>query len=229
MKAKPTARKMYVLYFTCLSHPLKIDGTSEGHRFKQEHHSLQVPDPDLWMHCVCFSEKFWPPKHMRVPGLGLVAAGLACLFSSYDGLLDGQGEGGETMSPRRPEGLWVKTVSEGRADSTGKSNWCQEGLGRDTASTSGWRKTEILSGAHEPSGACHNPESYAELGGEEQPGRAEEEGGNSFLKPLFMCFLSYLIPLNFLCPKELIILVLFLMIFRLFNFKRLSVFSVNSL
>lgn len=122
MKAKPTARKMYVLYFTCLSHPLKIDGTSEGHRFKQEHHSLQVPDPDLWMHCVCFSEKFWPPKHMRVPGLGLVAAGLACLFSSYDGLLDGQGEGGETMSPRRPEGLWVKTVSEGRADSTGKSN-----------------------------------------------------------------------------------------------------------
>lgn len=88
---------------------------------------------------------------------------------------------------------------------------------------------EISSGAPEPSGACHNPESYAELGGEEQPGRAEEEGGNSFLKPLFMCFLSYLIPLNFLCPKELIILVLILMIFRLFNFKRLSVFSVNSL
>lgn len=68
VKAKPTARKMYVLYFTCLSHTLQIDGTSEGHRFKQEHHSLQVLDQDLWMDCVYFTEKFWPPKRMRIPG-----------------------------------------------------------------------------------------------------------------------------------------------------------------
>lgn len=68
MKAKPTARKMYVLYFRCLSHPLEIDETSEGHRFKQEHHSSQVLDHNIWMHCVCFTDKFWPLKHMRIPG-----------------------------------------------------------------------------------------------------------------------------------------------------------------
>lgn len=57
--------------------------------------------------------------------------------------------------------------------------------------------------------------------------KGREGGGNSFLKPLSLC--SLLIPLNFLCPKESIILVLILMIFCLFNFKRLPVFSVNPL
>lgn len=135
MKAKPTARKMYVLYFTRLSHPLEMDGTSEGQRFKQEHRSLRVLDQDLRVHCVRFTERFWPPKRMRIPGFrphGSLS-GLFVRFVQYASLQTGSGrwEAGDAAAPesrRCPGGLWgdskederVKTVSEGRAYSTEK-------------------------------------------------------------------------------------------------------------
>lgn len=174
MKAKPTARKMYVLYFTRLSHPLEMDGTSEGHRFKQEHRSLRVLDQDLRVHCVRFTERFWPPKRMRIPGFrprGSLS-GLFVRFVQYASLQTGSGrwEAGDAAAPesrRCPGRLWgdskederVKTVSEGRAYSTEKqrdAEWRWE----DTPSPPpapralGDRK-EILSGAQGQSSACH--------------------------------------------------------------------------
>lgn len=108
--------------------------------------------------------------------LGLMAACLACSFSLCDTLLYRQGEVGERqgMSRRCPGGLWVKTESEERAYSTAKPERCWADLGRDTPRGSG---KEISSGAQGPSSACHNPENYTKLVGEEQPGRAEEKGG----------------------------------------------------
>lgn len=45
-----------------------------------------------------------------------------------------------------------------------------------------------------------------------------------FPRSTFICFVSFLITLNFLCPEELVILLLSLMVFGLFNFRRLPVF-----
>lgn len=69
MKAKATARRMYGLYFPCLSHPPEIDGTSEGHRLQREPRSSQALEPDFWVHSPCFPGKPGPPKHGRIPGL----------------------------------------------------------------------------------------------------------------------------------------------------------------
>ena len=79
----------------------------------------------------------------------------------------------------------MKSVSEGRADSTGK---------REMLSRAG--KThphQPLGDGREfhrelrPSSDCHNPKSYTKLG-EEQPGREEEQGGILSSKHAFHVF-----------------------------------------
>lgn len=60
--------------------------------------------------------------------------------------------------------------------------------------------------------------------------RRNQEGQSrkwEFFPKNVMCFLSYLIPLNFPWPKELIILVLILTLFCRFNFKRLSFLLIH--
>lgn len=225
MKAKPTARKMYVLYFRCLSHSLEIDETSEGHRFKQEHHSSQVLDHNIWMHCVCFTDRFWPLKHMRIPGFrphGSLSS-FFVWFVQYAPLQTW--EAGDAATPESrwcPGGQWGVSKEHESMETMSKERPCSKGRWRDAE----WGWEETLPGLWMTERKfCQELGCWAVLAtirrvtpslGRGTGWKGSRGKGDAFLKPLFMRFLSYLITLNLLHPKELLFLLLILMIIGLF-------------
>lgn len=121
----------------------------------------------------------------------------------------------------------VPAERKGRATAQAAES-CWPGLIRETPpSPSGWQKGNLvwISGAEQClmqsrklQRACH------QVWGREQPGRAGDEGGNLPQIYFLFVFCFYLITLDFLCPKELVILILTLI--DLFNFRRMPVFFV---
>lgn len=176
---------MYVLNFTCLSHLLDINGTSEGHWFKQKHHSSQVVDHNLWTCHISLTEKLWPQKHSGAPGFrphGRLSS-LFVWFVQSAPLRTCQGMP-PLQVPEVPGGLWGNSEQGESLVSTSKTERCWAGLERDPhpSPRSLDKRKEISLGIWGPSSACCNPEScrgiYTNPGTEGQPGRAEEEEGN---------------------------------------------------
>lgn len=148
------------------------------------------------MHCVHFIEKFWPPKHIRIPGFSLMAACLGYVFSLCNMLLYRQGKARERQGASKwcLGGRWMKAVNKVRAYSTGKPERCWAGLGRNIPHHHHPlrplnNRKEILSGAQGQAVLATIQKDVPILGEmnslEGQRGRV-----NTFLNPLFIFFVS---------------------------------------